>query len=348
MTGIPFAKQDTIHSEIVGDDYFLQITLPYPFNPVEKKYPVLFYLDAFGTSAGLNEFVKSKMFSGSFQQFIMVGISYNTNPRAYSELRRRDYIPSVGDSDSANGGSNFLNFIKNELIPYMEKNYGTDPNDRGLLGYSLGGLFTTWAFKEEPDLFNKLAILSPSLQYGDNDFILENDIFLDNVKNAQNLSVFISYGSLEGKGFIALGTQLSENFNTNKNVSVKKVVFEDESHGSVWNAATTRALYTLYEDPFNALLKEVDVLYYEKKYQEALKIYKIAFEKHPNRTDEGDRYDIACLYALTGNPDNSFQYLNSLNPENPKWYNKAVKDSDLSSLHDDSRWNSLIIKLRNE
>jgi predicted alpha/beta superfamily hydrolase len=165
-SGIPLAKQVTLHSEIVGDDYSLQVTLPYPFKPYEKKYPVLFYLDAFGKSAGMNELVKSKMYSRSFQQFVMVGISYNTNLRAYGKLRSRDYIPPMNDMDSINGGSNFLNFIKDELIPYCETNYSTDPNDRGLLGHSLGGLFTAWAFKKEPDLFNKLAILSPSLQYG--------------------------------------------------------------------------------------------------------------------------------------------------------------------------------------
>jgi predicted alpha/beta superfamily hydrolase len=119
-SGIPLAKQVTLHSEIVGDDYSLQVTLPYPFKPYEKKYPVLFYLDAFGKSAGMNELVKSKMYSRSFQQFVMVGISYNTNLRAYGKLRSRDYIPPMNDMDSINGGSNFLNFIKDELIPYCE------------------------------------------------------------------------------------------------------------------------------------------------------------------------------------------------------------------------------------
>jgi predicted alpha/beta superfamily hydrolase len=347
-SGIPLAKQVTLHSEIVGDDYSLQVTLPYPFKPYEKKYPVLFYLDAFGKSAGMNELVKSKMYSRSFQQFVMVGISYNTNLRAYGKLRSRDYIPPMNDMDSINGGSNFLNFIKDELIPYCETNYSTDPNDRGLLGHSLGGLFTAWAFKKEPDLFNKLAILSPSLQYGKSDLILENDKFLNNIKNAQNLSVFISYGSQEGYEFIALGNQLHDKFKTNSNISVTKVVFEDESHGSVWNTAATRALYVLYEDPFHGLIKKMDILYYEKNYIESLKTYEIAFKKYPEQTDEGDRYVIACLYALTGDPDNAFKYINTLNAENQKWHDKVFRDPDLKSLHEDARWNSLIITLKNK
>jgi predicted alpha/beta superfamily hydrolase len=58
MTGVPPVKQDTIHSDVVGEDYYLQITLPLTFSPTRSKYPVLFYLDAYGTSAGMNELAK--------------------------------------------------------------------------------------------------------------------------------------------------------------------------------------------------------------------------------------------------------------------------------------------------
>mgnify|MGYP003150834752 CR=1 len=30
---VTLAKLDTLHSNIVGDDYFMQISLPFPFNP---------------------------------------------------------------------------------------------------------------------------------------------------------------------------------------------------------------------------------------------------------------------------------------------------------------------------
>ena len=211
MTSIPIAKLETLHSTIVGEDYKLQISLPFPFDPENNKYPVLIYLDAFMTSGGMNELAKSNMLFNNFEQFVMVGISYNINPTIRgqgSELRERDLIPPINKMDTIHGGDKFLSFIKTELIPYMETNYGTDPNDRGLLGHSYGGLFTTWAFKEEPELFNRLAILSPSLWYGGDDFILENLDFLKNVKNTQNLKIFISYGSLEDSHFGESSTKL--------------------------------------------------------------------------------------------------------------------------------------------
>ena len=76
------------------------------------------------------------------------------------------------------------------------------------------------------------------------------------MKNTQNLKVFISYGSLESPHFGESSTKLYDVLKTNNNIQVSKVIFEDEDHGSVWNAATTRAFFTLYGDPFKALIKE--------------------------------------------------------------------------------------------
>ncbi len=345
MTSIPLAKLEALHSTIVGENYQLQISLPFPFDPENNKYPVLIYLDAFMTSGGMNELAKRNMLFNNFEQFVMVGISYNINPTIRGqavELRERDLIPPINKMDTIHSGDKFLSFIKTELIPHMETNYGTDPNDRGLLGYSYGGLFTTWAFKEEPELFNRLAILSPSLTYGDDDFILENPDFLKEVKNTQNLKVFISYGSLEDSHFEESSTKLYDALKTNNNIQVSKVIFEDEDHGTVWNAATTRALFTLYGDPFKALIKKANKFEHEKEFKLALESYELAFKKYSTQTDEGDKYDIACIYAQTGDSDNAFKYLQMLIDSKKDRYEHTLNDSDLNSLHNDSRWIPLI------
>jgi predicted alpha/beta superfamily hydrolase len=38
---------------------------------------------------------------------------------------------------------NFLNLLKTEIIPFVDKNYKTN-SDRGIAGSSLGGLFTAY------------------------------------------------------------------------------------------------------------------------------------------------------------------------------------------------------------
>lgn len=346
FSSIPLAKLETLHSDIVGTDFKLQITLPFDFNPQEKKYPILYYLDAYTYSGGMNELAKVEMIKNNFEQFVMVGISYEANPLVYPKLRERDYIPPINEMDTIHRGDKFLAFIKTELIPYMESNYGIDSNDRGLLGYSLSGLFTTWVLKKEPNLFNRLAIISPSLWYGKDEFILDNAEFLTNVKNAQNLKVFIAYGSLERDGLIALSTKLYESLKTNNNIEVTKVIFEGETHSSVWYAATTRALYTLYEEPFKALVKKAMDYYHAKKFNEALDNFELVFEKYPNKVNERNKYNIACIYALKGDSDNAFKYLQMLVDSKVDRYEHTLNDSDLNSLHNDIRWIPLINALK--
>src|SRR5574342_722941 len=50
----------------------------------------------------------------------------------------------------------FFNFLKSEVIPYVEKKYPAN-GERTLYGHSYGGLFVTYAFLMEPQLFNALA-----------------------------------------------------------------------------------------------------------------------------------------------------------------------------------------------
>lgn len=111
MSSIPAPSLETLHSDLVGEDYQLLITLPIGFSPDKKKYPVLYYLDALGTSGMMNELARAKMWSGSFDPIILVGISYETNPLIYGKLRERDYMPPINISDSLKGGDEFLQFI---------------------------------------------------------------------------------------------------------------------------------------------------------------------------------------------------------------------------------------------
>ena len=63
ISSIPQVKEETIHSEIIGMDYKLKISLPFFFDPKNNSYPVFYYLDAWTTSGTMNEMLKSGMFT---------------------------------------------------------------------------------------------------------------------------------------------------------------------------------------------------------------------------------------------------------------------------------------------
>ncbi len=63
------------------------------------------------------------------------------------------------------GAKETLSFILEELIPYIQKNYGSGKRPI-LAGYSLAGLFALWC-SYQTDAFDNVAAVSPSVWYYD-------------------------------------------------------------------------------------------------------------------------------------------------------------------------------------
>ncbi len=75
------------------------------------------------------------------------------------------YAPTVYPTgpDFEGHASEHLQFIVNNVIPTVENDLGT-PEHRGIMGYSLGGLFSVYSFYQT-DLFDLCGCLSGSMWY---------------------------------------------------------------------------------------------------------------------------------------------------------------------------------------
>jgi hypothetical protein len=75
-------------------------------------------------------------------------------------MRNRDLVPfSTPYADTTSGGVQYLEFLQQELIPFVESNYRVAPLDRTIWGYSFGGLFALYALFQKPDLFQRYIIV---------------------------------------------------------------------------------------------------------------------------------------------------------------------------------------------
>jgi hypothetical protein len=81
--------------------------------------------------------------------------------------RNKELTPTHLDSWKASGGADdFLGFIKNELIPYVNKNYPSN-GDNTIWGHSLSGMFVIYALLKEPTTFKSYIAVDPSVWWDD-------------------------------------------------------------------------------------------------------------------------------------------------------------------------------------
>ena len=112
-----------------GADYPLNIYLPPDPQLDRASLPVVYLLDGESRMAATVAVIEAMR-----ARVIVIGIGNEAQ-------RARDYVPV--DQITLNGGGEgaFLDFIRFELIPFVEATFGGSAQERVLLGHSHGGSF---------------------------------------------------------------------------------------------------------------------------------------------------------------------------------------------------------------
>jgi hypothetical protein len=128
-----------ITSRVSGSAYLLNIYLPPASAGPRDSLPVVYVLDGESWFATLVDIVES-----SRTRIIIVGIDS-------SGQRDQDFVPPNSCTPGGGGHVAYFDFIRQELIPYIEGAIGGDPSQRALFGHSHGGSFVLYAmFSESP------------------------------------------------------------------------------------------------------------------------------------------------------------------------------------------------------
>ncbi|WP_226702422.1 alpha/beta hydrolase [Microbulbifer elongatus] len=187
----------TIESKVLGRKYDIYIKVPSGYFDDENRktsYPVLYLNDAphtFKVATGVTHF-------RSMNKAIVVGIDFAHGENGQFS-RVRDLTPERDASwvkYTTGGAPDYLQFIQQELIPFVEDNYRADPARRILSGHSLGGSFGAWVLLTQPELFSSYILTSPSLWYKD-DLIFDFEEEYAKQHQSLNANLFVATGSLE-------------------------------------------------------------------------------------------------------------------------------------------------------
>jgi tetratricopeptide (TPR) repeat protein len=172
--------------------------------------------------------------------------------------RGRDFTP-IFDSKE-NGADNFLRFIKDELVPYIDKNYRTQPY-RILEAHSLGGLFGIYANENSPELFQASIFISPALTGDKNRDKVMEEYALYLKKNKQlSRKIFVSIAN-EDKQAVDLLTKQLKMF-ASKYFQWNYKEYKEENHFSVPYKSMYEGLRFIYKNwHTEAFLNSNKILY---------------------------------------------------------------------------------------
>lgn len=192
--------QYTLKSNILKEERPIIISLPIGYENNNANYPVLYLLDGLGNIKHEIGTVELLTDSGIIPPMIIVGIESLDRSRDLTPSNAgQDVYGGVGEAGipQSGGAPTFLQFLEEELIPYVESNFRTHPY-RLLEGHSFGGLFSTYTLMEKPDIFDAFIIQAPALWWNKEEMTARAKTFF---KSNSNLDKAIYFGIGGGDGW---------------------------------------------------------------------------------------------------------------------------------------------------
>lgn len=162
------------HSKILGNARDIVVYLPpmYGREP-DRRFPVLYMQDgqnlfdratsAFGVEWEADETAERLIRAGAIEPLIIVGI--------FTDAHRIDELSDTYSEKFGGGGKAALygRFLVEELKPFVDKTFRTKPDraHTGVGGSSLGGYVSLYLIEQYPNVFSRVAAVSPALLWND-------------------------------------------------------------------------------------------------------------------------------------------------------------------------------------
>jgi predicted alpha/beta superfamily hydrolase len=173
------------------------IYLPPDYETTNFDYPVLYMQDGQNVFDDLTSFVGewevdetlNNLHSEGDTGIIVVAIDNGQS------LRIDEYTPWPHPNYGGGDGAVYVNFIVNDLKPFIDFNYRTLPDREhtGIMGSSLGGLISTYAGIEHQDIFSKVGAFSPSYWFSE-----EAYTHVSSIGKQADMRIYQLMGTLEG------------------------------------------------------------------------------------------------------------------------------------------------------
>jgi predicted alpha/beta superfamily hydrolase len=190
------------HSRFLPDDRDIEVYLPEAYiNEPTRRFPVFYLHDGQNLFDGRTSYIVDCTWrahttadrltrAGLIEPIILVGIN-NTGLR-----RMAEYTPTRDPRLGGGDGDLYGRLLVEELKPCIDREFRTLPGaaHTALGGSSLGGLISLYLGFTYPEVFSKLAVLSPSLWWNDRSIL--RTISTGRVR--PDLRIWLDMGTSEG------------------------------------------------------------------------------------------------------------------------------------------------------
>lgn len=174
--GITIGTSRVVQSRVLKEDRTVYVYLPesYPQSRGYRRYPVLYVRDGgkfFHSFTGAIQHLTSDA-TPHVPEMIVVAIVETDRVRDSSSTRSLQGFTGKADEGfrSSGGGENFLRFIEQELVPYIDKEFSTS-SYRIYCGYSFTGLSVIDEFLDPDTIFDAFLMMDPSWWW--DDYVME-------------------------------------------------------------------------------------------------------------------------------------------------------------------------------
>ena len=243
---IPRARQYDVTSKINGRTYRVFVSTPFGARS-GQRHPVLYVLDGNWYFAPASVNATESAGAGELVPAIIVGLGYPTEDNDLVGSRRAfeltPWSPEGTPSGKFGGGDAFLRVLEEEIRPFVNARYATDPARQILYGKSFGGLLVLRSFLTNPGAYSTYIAASPAIGFDSEAILRDLPGFAPRLRAVPfKLRILITgAGNEPYRGAIELADRLAA-IDPNK-LQVESAVIPDETHVSVSLASLGRALY---------------------------------------------------------------------------------------------------------
>lgn len=329
-------KRNTIYSTILKENRELQILLPNEFKDTYFTYPAIYILDAeinFNTAVEVLSFLMDNHF---IPPQLVVGIM---NTDRLRDMTPVDSVLSKTIFPTRGGADSFLKVLKNEIIPFVDKNYRTNKR-RMIIGHNYSGLLSVHAFLNDSDLFDKYMAFSPILWWNDTAIVSDMEKYLSE-KSSLRKHLFISFAR-EAKNMLEACKGLTRVLEEKSpdDLNWKCDWMPDEDHYSLYRKSLMNGMEYVFKNykypdiqslatkgveeakryqrdimlnygrneklPYSLLESVCLQLKQEKKYQNALLFLKYTLINYPDKAEP--YYYVGEIYEAINKPENAIEF----------------------------------------